>query len=181
MSVITHQEVKSWDDFDFDTIFDQSASRLDANFFSIAKNVVTYEEKKQYYKAQIQSAFDGVWPLKEENETLFLYKGIYDDVVMEFCGGYIESDGITFRGHWYLTSPDALGSRNVIHTEEATVSRRAFYQQYGLSQYKVLTYVGSSMYQWMNMRINSGAITLVSQTEKPLDENTTHVTFIVAV
>lgn len=182
MTTIIHEEIKSWDDLDFDSIFDQSTSRLDQNFFSIANHVKTYEDKKKFYKDQIQSAFDGLWSLKQEGETLFLYKGIYDGIVMEFCGGYIENDGITFRGHWYLTAPDSAGSRNLIHTSEAADSRRAFYQQHGLSQYKVLTYIGSSMEQWMNIRINSGAVKLVSKTEMPVNiNNMAHVTFVVEV
>lgn len=179
MTIIIHEEIKSWDDLDFDSIFDQSTSRLDLNFFSVA-NQVSDDAKKQYYKDQIQSAFDGTWPLKQEGETLFFYKGIYDGVVMEFCGGYIENDGITFRGHWYLTAPDNTGSRNRIHTDEAAVSRKNFYQQHGLTQYKVLTYAGSSFHQWMNIRINSGAVTLISQSETPLGEKT-HITLVIGV
>lgn len=181
MTTIIHQEIKSWDDLDFDSIFDQSITRLDLNFFRIAKHVETYEDKKQFYKDQIQSAFDGTWSVKQEGETLFFYKGIYDGVVMEFCGGYIENDGITFRGHWYLTSPDNIGSRNLIHTSEAAEARRTFYQQHGLSQYKIPTYVGSSLHQWMNMRINSGAITLISQSEYPLSTDKTHITLVIGV
>lgn len=176
---IVFEQINGWDDFDFDDIFDKSSSRLDLNFFSVA-NQVSDADKKQYYKDQIQSAFDGTWPVKQEGETLLLYKGTYDGVVMEFCGGYIENDGITFRGHWYLTAPDDAGSRNSIHTEEAAISRKNLYQQYGVTQYKVLTYAGSSFHQWMNIRINSGAITLISQTEAPIGEKT-HITLVVGV
>ena len=176
---IVFEQINGWDDFDFDDFFDQSSSRLDLNFFSVA-NQVSDDDKKQYYKDQIQSAFDGTWPLKQEGETLFLYKGTYDGVVMEFCGGYIENDGITFRGHWYLTAPDDTGSRNRIHTDEAAVSRKNFYEQHGMTQYKVTTYVGSSFHQWMNIRINGGAVTLISQTETSLGEKT-FITLVIGV
>ena len=177
---IVFEQVNGWDDFDFDDIFDKSSSRLDLNFFSVA-NQVSDVDKKQFYKDQIQSAFDGTWSVKQEGETLLFYKGTYDGVVMEFCGGYIENDGITFRGHWYLTAPDGAGSRNPIHTEEAAEARRTFYQQHGVTQYKIPTYVGSSLHQWMNMRINSGAITLISQSEYPLSTNKTHITLVIGV
>ena len=167
----------SLDDFtEFDNIFEAAESRLDLNFFSQVPYLMTLDEKKQYYRAQIQSAFDGTWPLQNVGETPFFYKGVYDGIVMEFAGGYIETDGITFRGHWYLTAPDVNGSRNAIHTADTAAARKSFYNDHGLSRYKILTYHGSSMYQWIKLRIADGSIFLVSETERPIG-NQTHITF----
>ena len=176
---VVHEQITSFADFtEFDTVFAAAESRLDLNFFSQVPNELSFDEKKAYYRSQIDSAFDGSWPLKEPNEEVFLYKGIYDGIIMEFCGGFIEEDGITFRGHWYLSAPDGNGSRNAIHTAEAAVSRRAFYQAHGLSRYKVLTFKNSSMYQWMKIRINDGSVIQVSETESLSPDNSiTYVTF----
>ena len=135
---VVHEQITSFADFtEFDTVFAAAESRLDLNFFSEVPDITTTEQKKEYYSNQIESAFAGTWPLQNTGETPFFYKGIYDGVTMEFCGGFIEADGITFRGHWYLTAPDSNGSRNVIHTTDTATSRRAFYTTHGLSRYNV--------------------------------------------
>ena len=174
---VVHEQIASIDDFtEFDTMFAAAESRLDLNFFSQVPNELSFDEKKAYYRSQIESAFAGTWQLQNAGETPFFYKGVYDGVTMEFCGGFIEADGITFRGHWYLTAPDGNGSRNVIHTADTATSRRAFYTTHGLSRYKVLTYVGSSMDQWMKLRISDGSITEVSRIEAPMGDKT-HITY----
>tara|TARA_R110000822_G_scaffold5031_5_gene21783 strand:+ start:5239 stop:5781 length:543 start_codon:yes stop_codon:yes gene_type:complete len=176
-----YEHIPSFENFaEFDDVFDASESRLDLNFFSIIPGIITSEDKKNYYRLQIESAIAGTWPMMNEGETLFLYKGVVDGVVVEFAGGFIETDGVTFRGHWYMTSPDSTGSRNPIYTAEAAESRRSLYTEHGLTGYKVLTYVGSSLYQWFKIRINGGAMTLISETEKEMGDNT-HVTFHLGV
>ena len=178
---VVFERINSFEDFiEFDQIIAAAESRLDLNFFSQVPMPFTYEDKKEYYKSQILSAFAGTWPLMEEGEEVFFYKGVYDGVLMEFAGGFIENDGITMRGHWYLTAPDANGSRNAIHTSDTAAQRSAFYREHGLTRYKVLTYVGSSLYQWIKIRINGGAMTLISETEKEMGDNT-HVTFHLGV
>lgn len=161
--IVVHEQITSIDAFtEFDDIFEASESRLDINFFSQVPLVNTFEEKKQYYLSQIDSAFNGTWPMQGEGETPFFYKGVYDGITMEFCGGFIEQDGVTFRGHWYLTAPDINGSRNAIHTITAAGARKVFYEEHGLTGYKTLTYAGSSLYQWLNLRIADGSLVLFS-------------------
>lgn len=174
---VVHEQITSFADFtEFDTMFAAAESRLNLNFFSEVHHITNFNDKKQYYRNQIEPAFAGTSPLQNAGETPFFYKGVYDGTTMEFCGGFIETDGITFRGHWYLTAPDSGGSRNVIHTADTATSRRAFYTTHGLSRYKVLTYVGSSMDQWMKLRISDGSITEVSRTEAPMGDRT-HITY----
>jgi hypothetical protein len=158
------ERVNSLDSFvEFDQMFAAAASRVDANFFSQFDQNLSFDEKKQYYKNQIAMAFNGTWPLTTSDEVAFFYKGIYDGIVMEFSGGYIEADGITLRINWYLTSPDENDSRNVLHIAETSAIRAAFYAEHGISQYKLTTFVDSRLYQWFKLRINSGAITLISE------------------
>jgi hypothetical protein len=167
MSVV-FERINSIEDFvEFDDMFAAAESRLDLNFFSQIPIPLTFEDKKEYYRNQVQTAFDRTWPLMTEDETVFFYKGIYDGTLMEFAGGFVEADGITLRGHWYLTAPNENESRNPIHTVETATVRKEFYANYGITRYKVLTFVGSSMYQWMKLRIRDGSIILVSETESP--------------
>lgn len=176
---VVFERINSLEDFvEFDDMFAAAGSRLDLNFFSQVPAELTFDEKKSYYRSQIESAYDGSWLLKEPDEQVFFYKGVYDGTLMEFAGGFVEADGITMRGHWYLTAPDETDSRNPIHTAETAAIRRAFYAQYGITRYKVLTFKNSSMYQWMKIRIGDGSIVQVSETESPgPDEDTTFVTF----
>jgi hypothetical protein len=178
MSVV-FERINSLEEFlEFDDMFAAAESRLDLNFFSQVPTPLTYEDKKQYYRSQVVSAFNRTWPLMTEDESVFFYKGIYNGTLMEFAGGFIEADGITLRGHWYLTAPDDTDSRNPIHTVATAAVRKAFYSNYGITRYKVLTFVGSSMYQWMKLRIRDGSIILVSETETPgLTADTNFVTF----
>jgi hypothetical protein len=174
---VVHEQITSFADFtEFDTMFAAAESRLDLNFFSQVPNELSFDEKKAYYRSQIESVFAGTWQLQNAGETPFFYKGVYDGVTMEFSGGFIEADGITFRGHWYLTAPDGNGSRNAIHTADTATSRRAFYTTHGLTRYKVPTYVGSSLDQWMKLRISDGSITEISRTEAPMGDET-HITY----
>jgi hypothetical protein len=158
------ERINSLDSFiEYDQMFAAAESRLDANFFSQVPMPLSFDEKKLYYKDQIKSAFDRTWPLLQTEESVFFYKGTYDGTLMEFAGGFIEADGITLRINWYLTGPDAVGSRNSIHTAETAAIRTAFYIEHGISQYKIRTFIDSSLYQWLKLRINSGAITLISE------------------
>jgi hypothetical protein len=174
---VVFERVESLDSFvEFHEMFAASESRLDANFFSQVPMPLSFDEKKLYYKDQIKSAYNKTWPLSQSDETDFFYKGTYDGTLMEFAGGFIEADGITLRVNWYLTAPDVTGSRNSIHTAETAAVRKAFYAEYGLSRYRIMTFVGSSFYQWIKLRINSGAITLISETESP--GHTSEINFV---
>ena len=176
---ITFEQVSSWADIDFDELFEASVSNVDNDFFSQAAGIITIPDKKEYYRSQIQSAFDGTWEITKPGETLMFFKGVYDGITMEFWGGYLEDDGVTLRAHWYLTRPDAQGSRNSIHTAETAALRRSFYLTHGITKYKVMTYVGSVLYRWLKTRINSGAVIAISETslerQGPVGE--AHVTF----
>jgi hypothetical protein len=170
---VVFERINSLEDFvEFDDMFAAAESRLDLNFFSQVPLPLSYDEKKAHYRSQIESAYDGSWPLMEPGEEAFFYKGVYDGIPMEFVGGFVEGDGITVRAHWYLTAPDANDSRNSIHTAETAAVRRAFYATHGLSLYKVPTYVGSSLDQWLKLRIGDGSIIEVSRTEAPMGDKT---------
>jgi hypothetical protein len=174
---VVFERVESLDSFvEFDQMFAAAESRLDANFFSQVPMTLSFDDKKLYYKDQIKSAYDRTWPLLQTEESVFFYKGTYDGTLMEFAGGFIEADGITLRVNWYLTAPDAMDSRNSIHTAETAAIRKAFYAEHGLSRYRIMTFVGSSFYQWIKLRINSGAITLISETESP--GHTSEINFV---
>jgi hypothetical protein len=180
--MITFEQIDFANLTEFDAMFDASLASLDANFFSQVPGMeaASVAEKKNYYRVQIESAIAGTWGLTSEGETLFFYKGVEKGITMEFAGGFIESDGITFRGHWYLTAPDDKNSRNSIYSGATGGQRLLFFNAHGLSRYKVLTILDSDLDKFIRLRINSGGLTLLSETQKPFN-NTTHVTFHIEV
>lgn len=165
---IIFTQINGWDDFDYDALFAASEASLETNYFAKVPLPLTYEEKKQYYREQMQLAFDGDYYLQKDKEKLFFFKGTFDGILMEFGGGYIEDDNETLRFHWYLTAPDASGSRNVLHLDTTAAIRKVFYNQHGITKYRVETYKGSPFQSWMRMRANSGHRVLLSETETEL-------------
>lgn len=153
--------VNSLDEIDFDALFDGSYPQIDDSF--IWPDLTTLEEKKQYYRNQLESAINGTWPLTNKSERLFMFKGIYNGVVMEFVAGYIEEDNETFRGHWCLTQSDDSGSKNKIHIAPAQQARTAFYHSNGIYYYKTPTFKNSMFYRWIKYRNNSGAIEVIAE------------------
>lgn len=146
--------VNSLDEIDFDTLFHGSYPQIDDSF--IWPGLTTLEEKKLYYRGQLESAIAGTWPLTNQNERLFMFKGIYNGVLMEFVAGYVEEDNETLRVHWCLTQPDDSGSKNEIYIKPTRQARTAFYNSNGIYYYKTPTFKDSMFYRWVKYRHNSG-------------------------
>lgn len=178
---IVFERIHSIEDFDYDAMFQASEIHLDENFFAKVPYPLTYEEKKQYYKDQLQSAFDGKSYLQRENEQLFLFLGVFDGIPMEFGGGYIENDGETLRFHWYLTAPDTNGSRNILHLDSTADIRKVFYNAHGITKYRVETYVDSPLHKWMKLRAASGHRVILSETTTVISDTLTEVSVLMEV
>lgn len=147
--------VTSLDQIDFDTLFYNSSAAFDRNFpwhLSFPGIEPSYELKKNFYLNQLNQAILGTSPLRKENEKLLMFKVLLDDKLVMFKAGYIESDQITHRGHWFLTDTDSTGSRNWMYTPELDEGQRNFYAQFGITHHKVLTYVGADLYRMMKSR-----------------------------
>lgn len=161
---IVFERIYSWNDFDFDALFEASKEHLQANFFSNIPFAMSDEQKKEYYKQQLQTGFNGTdIYLKKENEEFFCFKGTVDGIVMEFGAGYIEEDTCTLRFHWYLTAPDINGSRNILHVNSTADIRKPFYAQHGITRYRLLSSKDSDLHKWFRSRVNSGKQKLVSE------------------
>jgi hypothetical protein len=146
--------VNNLDEIDFDALFEGSYPQIDDSF--AWPGLTTLEEKKLYYRSQLESAIAGTWVLTNPNERLFMFKGIYNGVVMEFVAGYVEQDNETLRVHWCLTRPNDNGSKNEIYIEPTRRVRTAFYNSNGLYYYKTPTIKYSMFYRWVMYRHNSG-------------------------
>lgn len=152
---LTFQQVTSLGDFDFSTLFDASFPGFDNNFpwhLTFGGITPAYEQKKEFYFNQLIQGLNGISHLKKDDEHLLMFKVTLDGKDVMFKGGYIENDGITHRGHWFLTDTDIDGSRKWMYTEEFDAAQRNFYAQFGITHHKVLTYVGSDLYRMMRSR-----------------------------
>lgn len=152
---LAFEQVTSISDFNFDVLFDASFPGFDKNFpWHLTFNGITptHQQKKDFYLSQLTRGILDDSPLKKENEQLLMFKVTLDGKEVMFKGGYIENDGITHRGHWFLTDTDADGSRKWMYTEEFDTAQRNFYAQFGITHHKVLTYEGSDLYRMMRSR-----------------------------
>ena len=70
------------------------------------------------------------------------------------------ADGVTYRGHWYLTST-VNGSRSFIYSSEADVARHNFYTSFGITSYKAPTFKTSLMYQALQRNNSSNVISII--------------------
>lgn len=145
------QEIKSINEVDYDNLFLESEKSFSLNFPN--DSLVSLEEKKNFYSMQLMRTGDIDDPLKKLNETYLMFKvSLYDKDVM-FKGGYIEVDGITHRGHWFLTANGpVIQSKSWLYTPEFDIAQREFYAQYGITQHKVLTMTNSPLYKMLKNR-----------------------------
>jgi hypothetical protein len=152
---IQFQQVSSLAEFNFDVLFDASFPGFDKNFpwhLTFGGITPTHQQKKDFYLTQLTLGISDNLPLKKENEQLLMFKVTLDGKEVMFKGGYIENDGITHRGHWFLTDTDLDGSRKWMYTEEFDTAQRDFYAQSGITHYKALTYVGSDLHRILRSR-----------------------------
>ena len=152
---IQFQQVLSLSEFNFDVLFDASFPGFDKNFpWNLTFNGITptHQQKKDFYLSQLNLGISDNLPLKKENEQLLMFKVTLDGKEVMFKGGYTENDGITHRGHWFLTDTDVAGSRKWMYTEEFDTAQRDFYAQFGITHYKVLTYEGSDLHRILRSR-----------------------------
>jgi hypothetical protein len=162
--IIEFTEITSLDQIDYDKMFDGSYPSIEYNFFQKHKEDMTYEQKKNYYRGQLEDAINGTSPLiKSPNETFFMFKADYDNITMEFVAGYIEADNETFRVHWLLTQPDLNQSKNAIYSSAAKEKRTQFYNERNILYYKAPTIRDSEFYRWMKYRNNSGAVEILEE------------------
>ena len=144
------QQVKQFSDFDFDNLFLESIIGINRNLFN--PTLTTFEERKAFFRFQLDRAIDGTCPLQNPGETLFMYKISKDGKDIFFKAGYIEVDGITHRGHWFLTARDLENNKNWLYTEELDVKQREFCALFGVTQHKVLCSTDSPMYKMVHAR-----------------------------
>lgn len=150
--------IESLDAIDFDYMFSESFSRLELNFIWPV-NVTTYEQKKEYFLNRLQSAIDGDWKLKNDDDTFLMMITKADGVIVEFSAGYLEADG-GLSLHWNLTAPVPGGNRNWRYSPEAQQARKDFAVSIGATSFKEHTYVGSLLYRTLKSRATAGNYTI---------------------
>ena len=167
---ITFERIYSLADVDYDTLCDDSFPDIDNNFFEKVPGQLTVEQKKQYYYDQCQAAIDGRSSLQKDAEIFFGFKIVVDGIDRVLNAGFVEADGVTYRGHWYLTSP-IDGSRSFIYSAEAAAARRAFYEANGIAHYKAPTFTGSLMYQALHRNNTSNVVSIEEETVNSVVDN----------
>ena len=145
---VIFEKITDLSSIDYDGLFSGSEEALQENFRFPKKlgpnhNVPT---PKEYYLKLLNDAFNGNSWLQEEGDTFFCYLIKVDGIDMALSGGFIEEDGFTFRGHWYL-SKDMKGSRNWIHFPMTKIARAAFMAENGITRFKLPTFVNSQIYK----------------------------------
>jgi hypothetical protein len=159
---VTFEKINTLSDVDFESLCDASFPDIDINFFNKVPKEMTDDQKKQYYFDQCNSAVSGLSPLQKEGESFFGFKIVVDGVDRVLNAGFLEADGTTYRGHWYLASP-INGSRSFIYSAETATVRQAFFQSEGITYYKAPTFTGSLMYQALQRNNTSNVISIVDQ------------------
>lgn len=139
------QKINSLSEVDFNGLFLESFPDFDINFLW-ASDLTTPDSKKEFYQSQLELAINGNSPLATPTETFMMYKVSQDQVDLLLCAGFIEEDGVSFRGHWYLTRA-VNGSRAWIHLPEMIASRKAFFTNQGITSLAVPTHTNSLMYK----------------------------------
>lgn len=148
MANISYQKITSLGEVDFDTLFLASFDLFDRSF--PLPTSFTYEQKKQLYLDQLQSAFDGSWSVKNTDDTFLIYKGLVDGSECALTGGYVQSDG-AFRVHWMLTAPSG-NNRNWLYSSEHRAALKAIFAQESVVYYMACTFVGSDIYNIIQSR-----------------------------
>lgn len=139
------QKINTLAEVDFDGLFIESFPDFDINFLW-QPEITTIELKKDFYKNQLEAAINGISPLIAPNESFMMYKVSQDNVDILLCAGFIEEDGISFRGHWYLSRP-INGSRSWIHSSDMIANRKAFFTNAGVTSLVFPTHNSSLMYK----------------------------------
>lgn len=152
------QLIESLDEIDFDYLFSESFSRIELNFIW-TPGVNTYEQKRDYYRRQIESAITGDWPIRNADDTFLMIATKVDGVVVEFAAGHLEIDG-SLSLQWNLTAPVPDGNRNWRYSPEAQQARKDFATSIGATAFKEYTWVGSLLYKMLKSRTSAGGYTI---------------------
>ena len=157
--IVEFVQINSLDEIDFDTLFNESYSRME-NTFLWHHSLATYELRKKFYYDQLQSAINGTWPIKNDTDTFIMIITKVDGAVVEFTAGFRDLDGyISLR--WHLTSAaGTTANRNWRYSKEALQARKDFVASIGVVGFKEFTWVGSLHYRTLRMRANTGNFTL---------------------
>lgn len=149
---IEYQIITSLDEVDLDSLFD-------ASFVHLNKNTTWPVEvpdylKKNLYLRDLKSAVAGGNQYQIPNDTLFMYVIKVDGVVCEFAAGYLQKNK-SLRIHWLLNKP-VNDSRHWRYTSENREAHKAFLKQNNIVTYRMVTFIGASIYAFMKNRAKAG-------------------------
>jgi hypothetical protein len=157
--IVQIEPIQSIEEIDYDYLFDQSYSRMD-NTFLWAPVLNTYETRKAFYRNQLQTAIDGTWALKNDDDELIMFVARVDGEIVEFSAGFLETTGYISL-HWHLTAPTTNeGNRNWRYTQQAHEARIACLTALGAIGTKEYTWIGSLHYRTLKSRLSSGRFTM---------------------
>ena len=171
---VEYVKISSLDEVDVSTLYEASASVIDQSYIWWPAGVTSPEQKKEHYIAVLKAAFNKMISVGDYDvNSLFAFKATIDGVDSLLNVGYVKDN--CYASYWYLTSPDASGSRNWLFASKNIM--HAFYKNSGFNSFKFVTYEGSLLLRNTRMRHNSGHIVILN--ENKIDDF--HIEVIVKV
>jgi len=164
---IEYKTIKSFDEFDYETLFDNSKDVLDASA-AWAPNM-SDDEKKTTFKNQILANLD--------SPNFLMFIGTSDKNELQFIAGTIHNNIFIPR---YSLSSKLDGNRNWLYSEENRTAISKFYGTLGITQYQIETFIGSAVYKMFKARNNTGKISIISEKDTQIMNNIQWVNLLIA-
>lgn len=159
---VTYTPVSSLDEVDLYSLYDACADVIDRSFTWWPEGVNTPELKREFYTQFLRECSTlgmGAAPYLREN--FFVFKAQIDGVDSLVSAGYVDEGGC-YHCLWYLTKPDANGSRNWLYTTIG--DEHALYRSRGITSMRIITYEESLIARNIRMREAAGAIVVLDKT-----------------
>lgn len=159
--IIVLRQINSLNEIDYDYLFSESFSRIEMDYLW-PPNLTTYEQKRDFYRSQIEAAINGTHTLQKEDNTFVMIATTVDGNTTEFSAGYLEADG-SLSLTWNLTAPVPGGNRNWRYSPEAQRARKDFIRSLGVTAIIEYTWTGSLLYKMLKSRASLGGYTIEEQ------------------
>ena len=158
--IIEYKEITSLEQVDFDSLFYQSLSRLDANYLWGRDNLTPEQKRDIYYNRLLDATLDKSH-LKKDGDRFLMYKILVDGVERELSAGFVS--GTTYIPYWHLTAPDPTGSRNWLYLPETREARKAFFYERVIYSMAIRTFKGSELYNIIKSRSTTGNFQILDE------------------
>lgn len=160
--IVEYSLLESLDNIDVNSFYDASASTIAMHFPLWPAEVVTDEQRKEYYVnlfiESCKQSPSGIAPIP--NSKFIMFKATLDGVDSLLSAGYVDETKC-FTPQWYFTKPDVNGSRNWLYTQDD--AEHAFYRSQGITSFIVSAFKNSILYNNIKQRALSGRYNILSE------------------